>query len=271
MQHRNFNDFADDVNANALPQWIFITPNLVNDAHDTDILFASQWLEFWLVPLLSDPNFNSKNTLILLTFDENERYDINNNVYSILLGGAVPQSLWGTKDDTYYTHYSSLSTVQANWALGSLGRQDTNKTVSNVFSLVANTTGYQNVNVTADQIPLTNLTGVFAGPLNAEQYVPFLAPNANAVGAGGGPVFIADGVNMDLNASTAPPPENLTAMGQLVPSEVTTSSAAPGPATTSNTTTGGTGGSGSSGAIALEAASKAVIVAIAGALTAFML
>ena len=97
---RNFNDFAADVNASALPQWSFITPNLVNDAHDTTIDFASAFLEYWLVPLLTNSNFNSGNgangTLILLTFDENESYGDRNNVFSLLLGSAVPTSLHGT-------------------------------------------------------------------------------------------------------------------------------------------------------------------------------
>lgn len=72
---RNFNDFAADINADALPQWSFVTPNMVNDAHDTTIDYASSWLEYWLVPLLNNPKFNSgegaDGTLVLLTFDEN--------------------------------------------------------------------------------------------------------------------------------------------------------------------------------------------------------
>lgn len=34
-------------------------------------------------------------------------YTINNQVYGILLGGAVPDYLMGTVDDTFYTHYST--------------------------------------------------------------------------------------------------------------------------------------------------------------------
>jgi hypothetical protein len=125
--HRNFNDFAADVNASVLPQWMFITPNLANDAHDTNINFASQWLEYFLFPLLQDTRFNDNKTLILLTFDENETETENNQVYSLLLGGAVPTSMHGSSDSTYYTHYSAMSTVEANWGLGSLGRGDANK------------------------------------------------------------------------------------------------------------------------------------------------
>jgi Phosphoesterase family len=127
--HRNFNDFAADINASAIPQWVWITPNLVNDGHDTDITFAGKWLNYFLVPLLKDTRFNDNRTLILLTCDENETFGINNQVFSLLLGGAVPQSKRGTTDSTYHTHYSSMSTVQANWKLMSLGRGDTNKLV----------------------------------------------------------------------------------------------------------------------------------------------
>jgi hypothetical protein len=129
-RHRNFNDFAADVNASALPQWVFVTPNMVNDGHDTTIDYAAQWLQYWLVPLLSDTNFNDNSTLVVLSFGENESYTENNCVLTLLLGGAVPESARGTTDPTYYTHYSLCSTVQANWALGSLGREDTNKYVS---------------------------------------------------------------------------------------------------------------------------------------------
>ena len=79
------------------------------------------------MPLLKDKRFNNEKTLILLTFDENEDKGTNNRVFSLLLGGAVPRHLHGTTDSTFYTHFSPLSTVQANWRLGSLGRGDTNK------------------------------------------------------------------------------------------------------------------------------------------------
>ena len=107
----------------------FVTPNMVNDAHDTTIDFAASFLSYWLEPLLSDERFNDNRTLVLVTFDENENYDINNNIFAVLLGGAVPEELRGTVDTTYYTHYSSMSSVQANWGLGSLGRGDTDPCV----------------------------------------------------------------------------------------------------------------------------------------------
>ncbi|KAL4246952.1 hypothetical protein ABKN59_007690 [Abortiporus biennis] len=224
---RNFNDFAADMNASALPQWNFFTPNLVNDAHDTDIDFASAWLEFFLVPLLSDSRFNDNRTLILLTFDENETHEINNRIYSLLLGGAVPTNLH-----------------EANWGLGSLGRGDTNKTMSNVFSFVANVTGFKNQNVTGSSIPLTNASGTTPGPLNPQMFIPFTAPNVNATGAGGGSVFIAPGLNISMTADKLPGPVNLTALGEQVPASGYANGTGPSGSVPPAPTAGGSGTSG---------------------------
>lgn len=65
--------------------------------------------------------------------------------------------------------------------------------------------------------PLTNLTGVYNGPLNANQYVPFTAPNMSAVGAGGQGVFVAPSLNTSLTPAAAPAPVNLTALNATVP------------------------------------------------------
>ncbi|KAN0073778.1 Phosphoesterase family domain containing protein [Tylopilus felleus] len=192
---RNFNDFAVDasivslVTNDTLSQWIFITPNILDDGHDTSVSYAGAWLDYWLVPLLKDRDFNTHDTLILLTFDENENYSANNQVFSLLLGGVIPHHLRNTTDDTFYTHYSILSTVQNNWSLDNLGRQDINKTVSNVFAFVAEQTHYKNNGLTTKDLPLLNLTGTYPGPLNPNNWAPWPAP-VNGTGAGGGPTYI---------------------------------------------------------------------------------
>ncbi|KIJ37533.1 hypothetical protein M422DRAFT_211275 [Sphaerobolus stellatus SS14] len=260
---RNFNDFAADVNASAIPQWLFVTPNLVNDAHDTTIDFASQWLEFWLMPLLADQRFNDNRTLILLTFDENETQTVNNRIFSVLLGGAVPQAMRGTEDSTYYTHYSSLSTVQANWGLGSLGRGDTNKTMSNVYGLVANAVGFKNEEVTGNAIPLTNISGPIPGALNSNAYVPFAAPNISAVGAGGGPVFKGPGLNVSITPNTLPNPVNLTSTNQTVPAAGAVNATSTAPA---GSTSGGSGSASAGISLRDPAIGKAVTISVFGAI-----
>lgn len=61
------------------------------------------------------------------------------------------------------------------------------------------------------------MTDVFNGPLNSDRFVPFLAPNLTAVGAGGGPVFVATSLNKNLTIADAPAPVNLTALNETVP------------------------------------------------------
>lgn len=113
-QIKNTTMFFEDLKANKLPQWMFITPNMTSDGHDTSVTTAGVWLRTFLEPLLIDKNFMD-NTLVLITFDENETYSIENKVFSILLGDAVPESTVGTTDSNYYNHYSEISTVEANW------------------------------------------------------------------------------------------------------------------------------------------------------------
>ncbi|KAI9743500.1 MAG: hypothetical protein M1818_002813 [Claussenomyces sp. TS43310] len=130
---KNTTLFFEDLEANTLPQWMFITPNMTDDGHDSSVTTAGTWLRWFLDPLLTNPNFMN-NTLVLLTFDENENYAIRNNVFSVLLGDALPASLVGQSDTTYYNHYSEIATVEANWNLSTLGRWDVG---ANVFSPVA--------------------------------------------------------------------------------------------------------------------------------------
>lgn len=134
---KNLTLFYSDLENETLPQWMFITPNMTSDGHDSSVTVAGAWTRNFLEPLLSDSRFMN-NTLVLVTFDENSSYAIQNRVLALLLGDAVPEELRGTSDPAFYTHYSELATVQANWGLDTLGRWDVG---ANVFSVVASATG----------------------------------------------------------------------------------------------------------------------------------
>lgn len=130
-------EFHKDLHNNALPQWMFITPNMTSDGHDSGVTAAGQWARFFLEPLLTNPNF-MQNTLMLVTWDESESYSARNNILGILLGDAVPAALVGTSDNSFYNHYSEIATVSANWDLPTLGRWDVG---ANVYKMVADKTG----------------------------------------------------------------------------------------------------------------------------------
>lgn len=116
-------------------------------------------------------------------------------------------------DDNLYTHYFmwdfppspivfdffSLSTVEANWDLGSLGRGDTSKTLASEYRITtmhdralsrlsdvfASVTGYKNIGLTSSpELAHLNLTKTISGPLNPQYHVPYLEPNASATGGG---------------------------------------------------------------------------------------
>jgi hypothetical protein len=121
-------------------------------------------------------------TLILLTYDESATYPIPNHIVSLLLGGAIPANKKGTTDDTVYTHYSILSTLENNWELPNLGRYDVG---ANVFQLVADQTGY--TNHAPSNLASVNNSLSYGGFLNNDptKYLPIPAPNLQLVGAGG--------------------------------------------------------------------------------------
>ena len=178
---RSLNDFRDDIKKNALPQYAHVSPNMQNDGHDTGLKYATNWTRTFLKDLLDNKQFMEK-TLILLTYDESETYSLPNHIVSVLLGGAVPDNLKGTKDDTLYSHYSILSTLENNWELPNLGRYDVG---ANVFKLVADKTGYQNH--ASDDAAAVNNSLSYGGFLNSKpnKALPIPPPNLNLVGAGG--------------------------------------------------------------------------------------
>ncbi|AEO70364.1 uncharacterized protein THITE_122814 [Thermothielavioides terrestris NRRL 8126] len=179
-QIKSFVNLTSDIEAKKLPQWSFVTPNMTNDGHDTNITFAAAWARAFLEPLLKNDYVMNK-TLLILSFDENEDYPTPNRVYTVLLGGAIDSSLRGTTDDTFYNHYSIISTVSANWDLPSLGRWDCG---ANVLALVANKTGYRNADVPLDGL---YFNASYPGPVSDALFTPgwWPAPNTLAKCASG--------------------------------------------------------------------------------------
>lgn len=174
---KNLTMFYEDLEANRLPQWMFITPNMTSDGHDTSVTTAGAWTRAFLEPLMDNPNFMN-NTLVLITWDENHTYPIKNKVLGILMGDAVPANQLGTIDSTIYTHYSEIATVSANWDLHTLGRYDVG---ANVFALVAEKTGDTLCEWTGSPpFDEVYLNASYAGPL-ATSSAPWPKPNTSAV------------------------------------------------------------------------------------------
>ncbi len=111
-----------DMEAGSLPNFIFITPNLCNDAHDCPLDVTDAWLTNLLGALVPALNATGKSYLLVMTFDEGQG-DHSCCGLPPSAGGRVPVVLYsplvknGFEDSTPYTHYSLLKTISVAWGL----------------------------------------------------------------------------------------------------------------------------------------------------------
>ncbi|KAI9306477.1 phosphoesterase family-domain-containing protein [Cunninghamella echinulata] len=114
-----------DIANNQVPQFVFYTPDMKNSAHDTNIAYASNWFKNYLEGsdnIIQKPAFN-KNTMFVSTWDEDSG-STPNKIQTVLFGPDFHKSTTATTDNTEYTHYSLLRTIEDNWDLGDLGQND---------------------------------------------------------------------------------------------------------------------------------------------------
>jgi hypothetical protein len=112
-----------DIASGNLPNYSFYVPDQKNDGHDTGVAYGAKWLTGFLPNLVKNDKFAS-GTLVVVTFDESEQSS-NNKIYTVLVGTAVQA---GSTSNTRYTHYNLLRTIEDNFQLGNLGREDARAT-----------------------------------------------------------------------------------------------------------------------------------------------
>ncbi|WP_233278048.1 alkaline phosphatase family protein [Myxococcus stipitatus] len=145
--------FWEDIKQGTLPNYAWFTPNMWNDGHYLEgtqkepeerapalVDQAARWLESFL-GALRFPGPNSllpPRTLVVITFDEadfkksyehkaHDQGDVNllvydgpNQIYTVLLGDRVPPG----EQAEAYNHYSLLRTIEENFQLGTLEKND---------------------------------------------------------------------------------------------------------------------------------------------------
>ncbi|KAF7726535.1 hypothetical protein EC973_008666 [Apophysomyces ossiformis] len=119
----NSKELDRDIENGQVPQYVFYTPNIDNDAHDTNMTYAGKWFQKYLEARIQKPAFN-KNTMFVVTFDEDDGSTKNNKVMTILFGPDFHRNSTAKEDDTRYNHYSLLRTIEDNWNLGDFGLHD---------------------------------------------------------------------------------------------------------------------------------------------------
>ena len=119
-------DLPLDLAAGALPNYVFITPNQCNDAHDCDLDVADNWLRNIMAPLQTALDLEGEPYLIVITWDEGQGnhsccglpQEAGGRIATILIS---PQAKNGFEDTTPYTLYSLLKTEAESWHLEYLG------------------------------------------------------------------------------------------------------------------------------------------------------
>lgn len=129
--------FAVDIKLSRFPNFAFYSPDMCHSGHGyfapkrcgfttqdepvERLKHARNWLRSFLNPLLADTNF-MKGTLIIVTFDESKLPDHHgNHIYTLFVGPMVKRN---HKEDTETNHYNVLRTIEENFGLGTLGKQD---------------------------------------------------------------------------------------------------------------------------------------------------
>lgn len=145
--------FWRDLTKGELPRYAWFTPNMWNDGHYLSDSGAEpklgrapglvNQLADWLKGFFDDLDFPGPNsllppgTLVVVTFDEadyesdftgpppdpshvSDSYDGPNQIYTVLLGDMISPGV----ETEGYNHYSLLRTIEENFELGNLGKND---------------------------------------------------------------------------------------------------------------------------------------------------
>lgn len=116
-----------DIKAGTLPDFIFITPNMCNDAHDCKLIAADAWLTKYMRLLMPALEKDGSKYLIVLTWDEAVKDPGSccglpkpggGHIATVLISPWVKNHF---QDATPYSHYSLLKTIAASWDLAYLG------------------------------------------------------------------------------------------------------------------------------------------------------
>jgi phosphatidylinositol-3-phosphatase len=121
-----------DLQANAVPDLAWITPNTCSDMHDCRISSGDAWLQTWVPQILASSAWQDNGVLFVL-FDEGQSRAgccgnaAGGKVASLVISPLVKP---GFVSATPYSHYSLLRTIEEAWGLPLLGKAGSSSTAS---------------------------------------------------------------------------------------------------------------------------------------------
>ena len=114
-----FSAFQGDLDAGALPSFVYVVPDQTRNMHDCEdgtrdcsndekIAAGDEWLQSVVEPILASNAWNSTESLMIVTFDESWDTDSEHgggHIPFVLLGSKVKR---GFRSQTFYQHESAL-------------------------------------------------------------------------------------------------------------------------------------------------------------------
>jgi len=113
------NRFLSDTKSHSLPEYALYTPNAVDDGDSSNFKTASAWLKDFLDNKF--PPSARAGTLVVVTFDESQRREKSNHIYTVFLGDMVQANSTSAQP---YNHYNVLRTIEDNFGLVPLSYGD---------------------------------------------------------------------------------------------------------------------------------------------------
>jgi fibronectin type 3 domain-containing protein len=141
-KHNPWSDFADvpasdnqpftsfPSNFDQLPTVSFVVPNMMDDMHDATIAQGDSWLQSNLSAYATWAQ--AHNSLLIVTWDEDETGDSVNQIPSIFYGQQVQTGTYGQN----FTHYGTLATIEKMYGLPLLGASATAVPMAGVWNSV---------------------------------------------------------------------------------------------------------------------------------------
>ena len=135
-------DLAGDLNANSLPAFSFITPNLCHDTHDCPVSAGDQWLASEVPHIVDSRAYRAGRTVLFITWDEGEggstndcttnESDVGCHVATIVVSPSTPAH---HRSGELFNHYSLLRTTEDLLGVPPLGKAANASSMAKVFGL----------------------------------------------------------------------------------------------------------------------------------------
>ena len=163
-----FTQLATDLRSTTTtPNFAWITPNMCNDMHDCSVAQGDAWLKSQVPAILGSPAFTADNSLLAITWDEDDS-SASNQVPVILLGSGVHA---GYRSGTAYSHYSLVRTIETALGLSTMTSADAGASaMDDMFAAGCAMTAGVSAQPSATMFPVSASSGCAFSSFQVSQY-----------------------------------------------------------------------------------------------------